>query len=1157
MKTENFPRIFEALTGVPPFPWQTALYQRFIDGDFPKSANIPTGLGKTSTVAVWLIALAQHPGRVPRRLVYVVNRRTVVDQTTTEVEKWRERLQSDLPELRELRDRLTALRAIPSISATANNDSPLAISTLRGQFADNREWSTDPARPAVIVGTVDMIGSRLLFSGYTIGFKTRPHHAALLAQDTVLVHDEAHLEPAFQKLLGSLTAAQIASADPRKLRVIELTATSRTGESDTGEKAFGLDENPNDKDTDNETVRKRFSAVKRLSLAGLGDGEKLDARLAELAKENPEDRAVLIFTRSVETALKVVSELDKGEGKGKVATLTGTMRGKERDDLATSNTVFQRFLHGRDRSGAIIPATGRVFLVATSAGEVGVNLSADDLVCDLSTYESMAQRFGRVNRFGDRDDSAITVVYENSINTASPLEAARASTLTLLQALDGEASPAALENLPAIERAGAFSPLPEMRTATGIHFDAWALTSIREPIAARPPVAPYLHGEAEWQPPETYIAWRDDCDFKHIADPGAFLEDFPLHPRELLRDTVKRVAATLEKLLKDRDDLPQAWLVTGSGVVNRLSLSNFDKEAAESLLADAILILPASAGGLESGLLNASARGMATDVSEIVREVGSRDAIPEGCQLIHSVEVSDEDADEQRFILWCDRVPVESSTTNGAVPGAHPETLAAHTLAVEGHARSLAKKLLCAREDTGPDLRRCLVLAATFHDLGKNRALWQRNLGNLGYDPENPDTIFAKAGGKLRSRNVTEHYRHEFGSVTEASARIEFSVLSDLERDIVLHLVAAHHGRARPHFPGDEIFDPHPDNTPKRSAALATEIPRRFARLQRHFGRWGLAWLESLLRAADYAASAGIAPENCSTLETQDPTLHNEEEFDLPCLLPPSPAATISIRLNPANPGHYFACCGLFELAALLVPDASAWFEEDGSNFQIAASGLTLKRLLGEITASEISALESNDRPLTPLGISISSGNAKPHTLRIDWWRHEGRMIGKLKPWAGQMSVRDIADDMRQTLKRELAKQAPDSLKDVLFLLSASNNGEPFYFDADRAINAKAQDVGFSVDKLKKGSVKIASTAAPAIELLSLVGLQRARPLLALNERGKEREYDYHLWHTPLPLPALAAAVAGLLPDSTCRFRFSNPSRAKDYRAFSPASSVS
>jgi CRISPR-associated endonuclease/helicase Cas3 len=148
----SFSDDFQELTGNPPFPWQESLSQRFISGrpdNIPASCNLPTGLGKTSVVAIWLIALANHPDRMPRRLVYVVNRRTVVDQTTTEVEKLRERL-GNSPLLKELRKRLVDLCALP---LDDHKDEPIAISTLRGQFADNREWSADPARPAVIVGT--------------------------------------------------------------------------------------------------------------------------------------------------------------------------------------------------------------------------------------------------------------------------------------------------------------------------------------------------------------------------------------------------------------------------------------------------------------------------------------------------------------------------------------------------------------------------------------------------------------------------------------------------------------------------------------------------------------------------------------------------------------------------------------------------------------------------------------------------------------------------------------------------------------------------------------------------------------------------------------------------------------------------------------------
>ena len=98
----------------------------------------------------------------------------------------------------------------------------MAISTLRGQFADNREWSADPSRPAVIVGTVDMIGSRLLFGGYGIGFKTRPLHAGFLGIDALLVHDEAHLEPAFQQLIEAIGDEQ--RAGNRAPLAMELSA---------------------------------------------------------------------------------------------------------------------------------------------------------------------------------------------------------------------------------------------------------------------------------------------------------------------------------------------------------------------------------------------------------------------------------------------------------------------------------------------------------------------------------------------------------------------------------------------------------------------------------------------------------------------------------------------------------------------------------------------------------------------------------------------------------------------------------------------------------------------------------------------------------------------------------------------------------------------
>jgi len=53
---------------------------------------------------------------------------------------------------------------------------------------------------------------------------------------------------------------------------------------------------------------------------------------------------------------------------------------------------------------------------------------------------------------------------------------------------------------------------------------------------------------------------------------------------------------------------------------------------------------------------------------------------------------------------------------------------------------------------------------------------------------------------------------------------------------LLAEAIAVHHGYGRPHFPEDRAFDPEP---PKGAnpAEIAAEVPRRFARLQRTYGR--------------------------------------------------------------------------------------------------------------------------------------------------------------------------------------------------------------------------------------------------------------------------------------------------------------------------------
>ena len=152
-----------------------------------RSLDISTGLGKTAVMAIWLLARMEGAA-IPRRLVYVVDRRAVVDQATEVAGTLRE-----------------AVGRHPELGAALRlNGRLLPISTLRGQYVDNKQWLEDPSSPAIIVGTIDMIGSRLLFEGYGVSRKMRPYHAGLLGADALVVLDEAHLVPPFEMLLDAI-----------------------------------------------------------------------------------------------------------------------------------------------------------------------------------------------------------------------------------------------------------------------------------------------------------------------------------------------------------------------------------------------------------------------------------------------------------------------------------------------------------------------------------------------------------------------------------------------------------------------------------------------------------------------------------------------------------------------------------------------------------------------------------------------------------------------------------------------------------------------------------------------------------------------------------------------------------------------------------------
>lgn len=249
----------------------------------------------------------------------------------------------------------------------------------------------------------------------------------------------------------------------------------------------------------------------------------------------------------------------------------------------------------------------------------------------------------------------------------------------------------------------------------------------------------------------------------------------------------------------------------------------------------------------------------------------------------------------------------------------------------------------------------------------------------------------------------------------------------------------------------------------------------------------------------------------------------------------------ITIHVDPTNPGQFFACCGLVELADRLWPGAEGWFE--GGRFHIAAEG-TLKQLIQAIATAELIHSRPEDLYSSPLTIG------KPfRPLSIDWWETDRTGAKDLKVWAGTMESYGIAYAMQQAMRGE-EFLSPDLFNVGMVVQNPgdpSKKKEPYYFDARRAPNAHSRDVGFSANDLQ-----FTTLAYPAVELLCLIGLQVARP----RSTDVLRVYDYSTWSVSLPTNLLLAAASGLLemPDRPV-YRFENWFRTgqKKHKAFRSA----
>ena len=1119
-----------------PYAWQWQAYERLVAGDIPGSIVVPTAAGKTMLITAFVAALATQAASgavtLPRRLVHVVNRRILVDEATRLAQQLAEALVSD-PMLAPVRDALCRL---------SSERNPLVVSTLRGGLQDNGAWSLDPSTPAVILATPDMLGSRLLFRGYGLGRSRSATQAGLLGCDALIVHDEAHLAPAFTALLRQVESlahegAVLIGRPP--LRVLEMTATL-PGLSQTRPLVCDVSQD--------ERLRARMSAAKRLNVIDTRTGDKkpqaaiLDELVRQAETYKTQNKAVAIFVSNPTQAAKVADRLSKVKvPASRIVLLTGTLRGFERSRLSQTE-AFRRFDPGSGRE-----ETESAYFIATSAGEIGLDIDADIGIFDLTTVDRFVQRCGRINRRG-LTVGQITLVHAQAEDIQQALRGRSQAALRLLLSIAEEcgardASPLALSQLSKHDayQAAIDSP-PSVRALEPQVISMLAMTSLKLNEIHCPSPDVYIHGLVE-DDARIHLAWRH----LPIGDSNLtnWLENWPIAQAELAQLPIEGAKKLVsELLLAERNATTEMRLIAlvldAQGLpVNGGGLHTGDHvyRWLKNLSPGQTVLLDCGVGGLSpQGLPDAQSRIPVPDVSAHILASSADTPGAEIERLAVSCTSSDEgvfwrvlndgsDSSplieasslpallEQRYpgkellfhddphipgeLSWqgvvqvwmCDRIARTADSGDCAALSTKDRGLQEHLDLTARAAHQLSEALGLSNP-----LRNLLVQSGVEHDRGKQWSIWQRAIGNT--DASQP---LGKSARGWFSHRINDGYRHELGSLVDLCGQLTRAQS---------HLIATHHGWGRPTY---------------REAALnkdgcremAIEVAKDFDDLADHVGPWASCYLEALLKAADIQAEIRadelMKHHLCQEALTADAWLYPAIELG---------KYQVQLRADPANFGEYLAILGLIALLDRRGRKITLGWVEHAAIIRGVDDTMVSEALTWLCSASveadkeaTVEAVLENAYP--PLRLRMQDNV----TLPLNHWLDEGlQSSSEWKLGAGQTTAHKTLTSLLSACSRAL--QHPDfAIESLLQFGGRKVNADASKFRFDAATNWSAQNAGFSLNE----SDAFKSTR-PWVELLSALGLQN----YFLPPADSIRRY--YIWKGHLSPTLALAAVKGLLP---------------------------
>ncbi len=391
----TYDHFFRQATGNPPYGYQCRLAcgpdakptptETLASGTGCASQliSIPTGLGKTAGVVLaWLWNRTRPTGAQdrpewPRRLVYCLPMRTLVDQTENEVRKW-----------------------LDQLSLTSRIDVHILMG---GEGAG--DWDIYPEREAILIGTQDMLLSRALNRGYGMSRYRWPMHFGLLNNDALWVMDETQLMG-----VGVETSAQLNGFRSRaewktngSCLTWWMSATLNLGRLATVDHpvpsgGWGMVELSNEERISGRS-RDLIEARKAVALCPVVLNPTNKATYpAELAKlihaRHKEGTLTLVVVNRVKRARDIYQALTGGKKPMVVPEQVGLIHSRFRPV-------------DRERHTKLLFAEGNRIIIATQAVEAGVDVSARLLITELAPWSSMVQRIGRCNRQGRLDDAEV------------------------------------------------------------------------------------------------------------------------------------------------------------------------------------------------------------------------------------------------------------------------------------------------------------------------------------------------------------------------------------------------------------------------------------------------------------------------------------------------------------------------------------------------------------------------------------------------------------------------------------------------------------------------------------------------------------------------------------------------------------------------------